>query len=118
MHGHFMLGEAASVTNETSTLASVQGQAAIASLARRCFPKLGNLKILRGWAAPVAFTADALPFWGLARGIDGLILATAFKTTVIITPLVGDIVAQLVKTGRSPVDLTPFSPDRNIANGH
>ena len=57
--------------------------------------------MLRGWAAPVAFTHDGLPLFGPVDGIEGLILATAFKSTVIVTPLVGRIVAQWVMGGQS-----------------
>jgi glycine/D-amino acid oxidase-like deaminating enzyme len=118
MYGHLMLGEAACVANQTDSSSSMQGQTATASLALRCFSGLSGVRILRGWGAPVAFTADGLPFLGPVSGIDGLILATAFKTTVVVTPLIGDIVTQLVLNDQSAYDLAPFSPDRDIANGH
>jgi glycine/D-amino acid oxidase-like deaminating enzyme len=73
--------------------------------------------VLRGWAAPVAFTADGLPFLGPVNGVEGLILATAFKSTVVVAPLVGETVAQLVLEGRTDFDLTPFSPDREVTHG-
>lgn len=117
-HGHFLLGEAGVVTGDLGATATAAGQAAIAALVGRYFPALRRLRVLRGWAAPVAFTADGLPFFGPVNGIDGLILATAFKSTVIVTPLVGETVAQLVVGGRTGLDLSPFSPDRKLADGH
>jgi sarcosine oxidase subunit beta len=117
MHGHFLLGEAGVVTSDTGSMVTPQGQAAIAVLAQRYFPWMHNLRILRGWAAPVAFTDDNLPFLGPVSGIEGLILATAFKSTVIVTPLVGETVAQLVTSGQTTLDLTPFSPDRTVSHG-
>jgi sarcosine oxidase subunit beta len=119
-HGNFLLGEAAVITDDLGSRSTAGGQAAIADVVRRFFPALGRLRVLRGWAAPVAFTADGLPFLGLVNGVEGLILATAFKSTVIVTPLVGEIVVQLVleSESRADLDLTPFSPDRGAKHGH
>jgi sarcosine oxidase subunit beta len=117
-HGHFLLGEAGLVTADLGSAATPTGQAAIARVVGRYFPALRRLRVLRGWAAPVAFTADGLPFFGPVDGVGGLILATAFKSTVIVTPLVGETVAQLVVHGHTALDLTPFSPDRELAHVH
>ncbi len=116
--GHFLLGEAGVVTEDLGAQATWQGQAAIAREVTRFLPALARLRVLRGWAAPVAFTADGLPFLGPVRDLPGLILATAFKSTVVVAPLIGDVVAQLVCTGRTDLDLQPFSPDRTIAHAH
>lgn len=113
-HGNFLLGEAATITDDLGGRATPGGQRAIAALAGRFLPRLRRLSILRGWAAPVAFTADGLPFLGPVAGLEGLILTTAFKSTVIVTPLVGELVAQLVVEGRTDFDLAPFSPDREL----
>jgi len=113
--GHFLLGEAGASTEDLGAHATGQGQAAVAREVMRVLPVLARLRVLRGWAAPVAFTADSLPFLGPVRDLPGLILATAFKSTVVVTPLVGDAVAQWVCTGRTDLDLTPFSPDRKMA---
>jgi sarcosine oxidase subunit beta len=112
--GHLLLGEAARVTDEFGAAATAPGQAAIARLVAHHFPTLSRLQVLRGWAAPVAFTADGLPLLGPVKDIPGLILATAFKSTVIVTPVVGELVAQYVVDGRTDLDWRPFSPDRNI----
>lgn len=114
-HGNFLLGEAGVVVDTPGSRATPEGQVAIAQMIRRFFPPLAGLRILRGWGAPVAFTADGLPYFGPVAGIDGLILATAFKSTVIVTPLVGRLVRQLVVDGNPELDLSPFSPDREIA---
>jgi sarcosine oxidase subunit beta len=114
--GHFLLGEAGVITDDLDSTATLAGQAAIAREVSRRLPAIRGLRVLRGWAAPVAFTADGLPFLGPVADLPGLILATAFKSTVIVTPLVGALVAQWVTRGRTDLDLTPFSPDREI--GH
>jgi len=110
--GHFLLGEAIKNTDDLGSASTAAAQAAIATLSATYFPSLRGLNTLRGWAAPVAFTHDGLPFLGPVDGIDGLILATAFKSTVIVTPLVGRIVADFVVNGYTNFDISPFSPDR------
>lgn len=110
--GHFLLGEAAAPSLIPHKEATASGQVAIARLVSRYFPALRRLRVLRGWAAPVAFTYDGLPFFGPVPGIQGLFVATAFKSTVIVTPLVGATVAQWVENGHTDLDLTPFTPDR------
>ena len=110
--GHFLLGEAAKITGDLGATSTAAGQVAIANLSATYFPSLRKLNTLRGWAAPVAFTHDGLPFLGPVEGIDGLILATAFKSTVIVTPLIGQIVANLIANDYTNIDISPFSPDR------
>jgi len=102
--GNFLLGEAGGPTASLRTDARPGGQAAIAALVGRHFPTLRHARILRGWAAPVAFTDDGMPYLGPVDGVDGLVLATAFKSTVIVTPLVGEAVAQWALTGRTDLD--------------
>lgn len=116
-HGNFLLGEAAAVSTTFDSAASAPGQAAIAGLAARFFPALSGARVLRGWAAPVAFTADERPFLGPVAGIENVVTAAAFKSTVVVTPVVGEIVAQLVLQGKSALDLGPFSPDREVTHG-
>jgi glycine/D-amino acid oxidase-like deaminating enzyme len=113
-HGNILLGEAGLVTDDLGSAATAGGQVAITEMVSRYFPALRQLRILRGWAAPVAFTPDGLPYFGPVSDILGLILATAFKSTVIVTPLVGKTIKQLVVDGNTSLDLTPFSPDRKM----
>ena len=114
--GHFLLGEAGVITEHLRSDSTLAGQAAIARVALRFLPSIAGLRILRGWAAPVAFTDDGLPLLGPVEGLRGLFMATAFKSTVVITPWVGDLVVEWVSTGRTRFDLTAFAPDRAI--GH
>jgi sarcosine oxidase subunit beta len=113
--GHFLLGEAGVITDDLGAQATWRGQAAIAREVGRFLPALASVRVLRGWAAPVAFTDDGLPFLGPVADLPSLILATAFKSTVVVAPLIGDAVAQWLCAGRTDLDLTPFSPDREIA---
>ncbi len=112
--GHFLLGEAGVNTEDLGSRASQAGQSAIAAEIGRFFPTLNRLRVLRGWAAPVAYTADGRPYLGPVDGVQGLVLATAFKSTVIVTPLMSRVVPQLVITGKTELDLSPFSVERRV----
>ena len=117
--GHFLLGEAGLVTEDMGKHASWQGQAAIAAEVARFFPALSRLRVLRGWAAPVAYTDDGLPYLGPVADLPGLLLATAFKSTVVVTPWIGRVVVDLVRRGSAALPdwpgLAAFSPDRALA---
>lgn len=111
--GHLLLGEAMTAREDYSSRVSSTACQAIAAQVARFFPVFFRPAILRSWATPVAYTPDSLPYLGPVNGMPGLILATAFRSTVVVTPLVGEVVAQLVAQGRSQVlDITPFSPGR------
>jgi len=116
--GHFLLGSAGGVVESLDNHATPAGLVSLAAMTRRYLPTVSRLRVRRGWAAPVAFSVDGVPFLGPVVGIEGLILATAFGPTVVITPLIGTTIAQLVTTGRTDLDLAPFSPDREIAVVH
>jgi glycine/D-amino acid oxidase-like deaminating enzyme len=113
-HGHLLLGEAMVLADHFQRQVPFHSLPAIAACVQRYFPCLSRLRILRGWSAPVAHTGDSCPLLGPVAGYAGLFLATAFQSTVIITPLVGELMADLVTRGVCEVKLDPFLPDRNI----
>jgi sarcosine oxidase subunit beta len=115
--GNVMIGEAAVVTGALDRRVTATALPAIAREARRRFPTLRRAAVVRGWAIPVAFVPDNRPLLGPVDGVEGLLVATGLKSTIILTPLVGALVADMV-TGR---DLDPrlaeFSPSRAVASG-
>ena len=52
--------------------------------------------VIRSWAIPVAFVPDSRPLLGPVDGVAGLLVATGLKSTIILTPLVGEFVAGMV----------------------
>jgi sarcosine oxidase, subunit beta len=112
MHGHFMLGESSEKRTDYSSTLPTHSHSVIAKETGRFLPVLNSLRIMRGWAAPVAHTSDGMPYLGPVSGTDGLYMATAFRSTVISTPFAGKMISQLVTSGKSELDLSPFSPDR------
>ncbi len=115
-HGNLLLGEAMYEANHFQRHVPVQSLPAIAACVQRYFPSFLKLRVLRGWSAPVAHTSDSCPLLGPVAGLPGLYLAAAFRSTVIVTPLVGETVAQLVTQGRCKINIDPFSPERNASH--
>jgi sarcosine oxidase subunit beta len=111
-HGNVMMGEAARVTRQLNRQATASALPAVAREARRWLPGLRRSSVIRAWAIPVAFTADSRPLLGPVDGIAGLIVATALKSTIILTPVVGELVAGLVAESRWDPRLAEFSPTR------
>lgn len=114
VHGHILIGESMFEADHFRTTVPASALPSITNCWLRYFPSLAKLRILRSWSAPVADVSDGLPMLGPVEGIDGLYLATAFRSTVIITPLVGKTIAQLLTTGRSDLDIQHFLPERKI----
>jgi sarcosine oxidase subunit beta len=111
-HGNVMIGEAARVTRSLSRGGTPSGIPAMAAEARRWLPTLGRTGVIRTWAIPVAFTADRRPLLGPAEGVENLLVAAGFKSTIILTPLVGELVAGMVTSAPADSRLAEFSPTR------
>jgi sarcosine oxidase subunit beta len=112
--GHLLLGEAMLQADHFRRQVPFRSLPAIADCVRHTFPTFGRLKILRGWSAPVAYTSDGCPLLGPVVGVAGLFLATAFQSTVVITPLIGELIAELAMRGSCALDLASFSPERKL----
>lgn len=117
-HGQLLLGEAMYEAAHFQRHVPFQSLPAISACVQRYFPSFRKLKVLRGWSAPVAHTSDSCPVLGPVAGLPGLYLATAFRSTVIVTPLVGETIAQLITQGRSKINLDHFSPERSASHAH
>ena len=72
------------------------------------FPALAKLNILRSWTTASPSTPSLNPVLGFA-GPEGLIIAAGFKSSVVIAPAVGEIVADLVTQGRTFCALSEFT---------
>ncbi len=113
-HGHLLLGEAMVLADHFEHPVPFRSLPAVAACIQRYFPSFSRLRILRSWSSPVAYTADGCPLLGPVTGLAGLFLATAFRSTVIITPLVGELIADLITRGACELKLDAFLPDRNM----
>jgi glycine/D-amino acid oxidase-like deaminating enzyme len=63
----------------------------------------------RSWGEPIEVTPDELPVIDMPNEPAGLVLATAFSGHgLALSPIVGQVVAELVVGGRSLVDLHQY----------
>jgi glycine/D-amino acid oxidase-like deaminating enzyme len=115
-HGHLLLGEAMIEGSEADHRVPAASLPAIAASVRQYFPSFSRLRVLRGWSTAVAFTRDSCPWLGPVPGLEGLLVATAFRSTVIITPLVGELVTQIVTRGKCDLAIGDFMPERRAAH--
>ena len=115
--GHFLLGEAGVFTEDMGEQATRGARPRSQRRWRASSPACCRSVCCAAGPRPWPSRPMARPFLGTVDGVEGLILATAFKSTVIVTPLVGRMVTQLVLTGRADLDMRAFAPDREIAHG-
>jgi len=95
---------------------TLAGVAHLATQALELVPSLGALRFddVLGGLRPA--TPDRYPVIGRVSGLENLIVATGhFRGGILLGPLTGKRVAQLVDQPDSPVDLLPFEPNRFAA---
>lgn len=88
---------------------------AIHELLRRAYellPGVTELRFVRGLAGLRPGTPDNAPLLG-ATSVEGLVLATGhFRNGVLLTPITGVTIAELLETGTTPDPISAFSPTR------
>ncbi|MFN2224811.1 MAG: NAD(P)/FAD-dependent oxidoreductase [Anaerolineae bacterium] len=113
--GNVMVGEAAFVTDALGRGVTANALPAIARQAQRRFPALRQAAVIRGWAIPVAFVPDNRPLLGPVPEVEGLLVATGLKSTIVLTPLFGALIADMVLGREVDPRLAEFSPTRAVA---
>jgi len=112
---HFLIGQADRPGEVLNARISQAAPKTLAMMAGRYFPVLREARILRTWTAPTTYTDDGCPLLGPVKDIGGLILAASYRSAIVHSPLAGEIVTQLVTTGRCDIiDISPFSPERKM----
>jgi len=75
---------------------------------KKYFPKLVLCKVIRSWRTVSPYTKQNRPVFGFI-GPKGLFVAAGFKSAVIMLPIVGQIVADIITKGKSSYDLNNIS---------
>ena len=77
-------------------------------------PRLGTVKVLRQWAGSYDVTPDRKPILGVAAaGPSNLVQASGFSGHgMMISPMVGLLLAQHIAGAKPDVDLRPFRLER------
>lgn len=89
----------------------------VAAVAERRLPLLLELGIRTSWVGLYEVTPDHQPFLGPLDEVAGLWCACGFSGHGFqMAPAVGHLLAQWILTGRSDLDLGPFSPARRATS--
>lgn len=112
-HGHLLMGEAMYKAAHFKRHVPSQSLSSVSACVTKYFPVFSKLRILRSWSAPVAHTGDSCPLLGSSSRYQNLFLAAGFRSTVIVTPLIGETIARLVTGKKSEFDISNFLPERN-----
>ena len=79
---------------------------------RRAVPSLGKARLTDTWAGLRPGSQDGLPLIGPLE-LDGLYLASGhYRNGILLAPLTAAIVAAQVRSDASPIDGSPFDPQR------
>ena len=92
---------------------TADGAAEIRGIALELVPSLGGSVPVAHWAGLRPVTPDLLPMVGRDPQCDGLIYACGHsKNGVLLAPLTGQVVADLVGRRSSAIDVAPYAPGR------
>lgn len=89
---------------------TVAGVSSLLDLVSRVAPNLASAEVLALEAGLRPGTPDGLPVLGPVPGWEGISLATGhFRSGIVLSPVTGRLLAELIVQGRSSFDLEPFS---------
>ncbi|MFO1535441.1 MAG: NAD(P)/FAD-dependent oxidoreductase [Thermoplasmatota archaeon] len=85
----------------------------------RLLPRLGPVRVLRQWAGSYDKTPDAKPILGVAEsGPANFVQANGFSGHgMMISPMVGQLIAELLAGRKPEIDLAPFALERFARGG-
>jgi glycine oxidase len=95
---------------------TARGMATLRRMAADLIPALGQAEVASAWAGLRPGSPDGMPVIGPLPGKDNVFIATGhFRNGVLLAPITGRLVTDLVLTGRTDDLLRPFSPERFAA---
>lgn len=82
----------------------------------RLLPETREARIARMWAGVIDQTPDAGPVIGPTSAIQGLVFATGLSGKGFgLGPAIGELLTELVTTGQTTLDISPFAYDRFLS---
>jgi glycine oxidase len=76
-------------------------------------PEVGRLALADAWAGLRPCSPDELPVIGPTSSVQGLFYATGhYRNGILLAPITGDLIAEVVLSGRATPLLEAFTPDR------
>lgn len=94
---------------------TVEGLATLLNALTKLTPALSKARVLRTWAGLRPGSADGSPLIGPSRSVQGLWIAGGhYRDGILLGPLTGHIIAELIQDHPTPFDLNlqAFDPDR------
>ena len=94
---------------------TAEGIATLLTALAKLTPVLSKARVIRTWAGLRPGSADGFPLIGPSRSVQGLWIAGGlFRDGILLGPLTGHIVAELIQKQATPFDLNvqAFDPDR------
>ncbi|MBI2194599.1 MAG: glycine oxidase ThiO [Planctomycetes bacterium] len=93
---------------------TLQGMHDLLGSALRIFPGLRGLPMVGAWAGLRPYAArPGGPFLGPAPGLPGLVIATGhYRNGILLAPITGRLVRELILDGKTSMPLDPFRVDR------
>lgn len=90
-----------------------EGLISIAQTIARVLPPIRKLHIIRAFAGLRPYTPDGLPILGESNQVPGFVMAAGHEGDgITLSPLTGEIIAQLVSNGKASFPMEPFRPER------
>lgn len=92
---------------------TAEGIQGLLASAARISPRLSDAEVAQTWACFRPGTSDGLPLLGPVPPFENLIAATGhFRNGILLTPITGKLIAELITAGKTSVSLEPFRPGR------
>ncbi|MBI4497630.1 MAG: glycine oxidase ThiO [Chloroflexi bacterium] len=92
---------------------TAQGLAALLRGATQLVPALAGAEVRQTGAGLRPGTPDGLPILGPVPGWEGISIASGhFRNGILLSPITGHLMAELITTGKTSLPLDPFSPGR------
>jgi len=111
-HGGFILGSTREYVGY-NTNNSWKGVHAIAQEAVRIIPPLNGIRVVRAFAGLRPSTPDGKPFMGKIPGYEGLYVSAGHEGDgIALSPICGELMADLVTDDNTRIDISRFSVDR------
>lgn len=98
---------------KTTTARALAG---LRRMATALVPALDTATVASSWAGLRPGSPDGLPIIGRLPGKDNIYVATGhFRNGVLLAPITGRLVAEMILSGRAHKRLKPFAPNRFLA---